>query len=66
MSRAKRELEALWRAVFNEPPVIDAEPSLMAEMIIRCSGPPAPYGPPAASDLKDVSPLGDRSAGCGP
>jgi hypothetical protein len=38
MLRAKQELEALWRAIFNEPPVIDAEPALLAEMIIRCSG----------------------------
>ena len=52
MLTAKQELEALWSAVFNEPPVIDAEPTLLAEMIVRCCGPLPPYGaaplPPAA------------------
>jgi hypothetical protein len=64
MLRAKQELEALWRAIFNEPPVIDAEPALLAEMIIRCSGPPAPYGgvplgQPNVPALDDPSAAGD-------
>ena len=45
MLTAKQELEALWSAVFHEPPVIDAEPTLLAEMIVRCCGPLPPYGP---------------------
>jgi len=54
MLSAKRELEALWTAVFHEPPAIDAEPALMIEMIIRCSPPPPVYEP-ACFDAKSGS-----------
>jgi hypothetical protein len=36
-------MEALWAAVFGQPPPIDADPGLLAELILRCSGPPALY-----------------------
>lgn len=50
----KAEMESLWAAVFGEPPAVDAEPRLLAELILRCSGPPpvyelAPRAPPARS-----------------
>jgi len=41
---AKSEMEGLWTAIFGEPPAVDAEPQLLAELIIRCSGPPPVYG----------------------
>ena len=44
MLDAKSEMEGLWSAVFGEPPAVDAEPSLLAQLIIRCSGPPPAYG----------------------
>jgi hypothetical protein len=53
MLDAKSEMEALWAAVFGQPPAIDADPGLLAELILRCSGPPpvyeafAPVGLPA-------------------
>ena len=56
MLTAKQELEALWSAVFHEPPVIDAEPTLLAEMIVRCCGPLPPYSaapPPAAAQAAE-------------
>jgi hypothetical protein len=39
MPDAKSEMEALWNAVFGQPPPIDADPGLLAELILRCSGP---------------------------
>jgi hypothetical protein len=41
---AKSEMEGLWTAVFGEPPAVDAEPTLLAQLILRCSGPPPAYG----------------------
>jgi len=29
--------------VFGQPPAIDADPSLLAELILKCSGPPPVY-----------------------
>lgn len=43
MLDAKSEMEALWAAVFGQPPAIDADPGLLAELILRCSGPPPVY-----------------------
>ncbi|HEY1752110.1 MAG TPA: hypothetical protein VGG29_12680 [Caulobacteraceae bacterium] len=43
-SNAKLELEALWAAVFHEPPAIDADADLLARMIVRCLPPSPPYG----------------------
>jgi hypothetical protein len=43
MLNAKAEMEALWTAVFGQPPAIDADPSLLAELILKCSGPPPVY-----------------------
>jgi hypothetical protein len=52
MLSAKTELFALWRAVFREPPVIDAEPALLVEMIIRFSPSPPAY------DIADLTVAG--------
>ncbi len=43
MLGAKAEMEALWAAVFGQPPAIDADPSLLAQLILKCSGPPPVY-----------------------
>jgi hypothetical protein len=44
MTDAKQELEALWVAVFGQRPAVDAEPDLLARLIVRCSDPPPVYG----------------------
>jgi hypothetical protein len=51
MPDAKTEMEGLWAAVFGEPPAIDADPGLLAELILRCSGPPPVYDAFAAPCL---------------
>lgn len=43
MSSAKYEMESLWRAVFGEPPPIDAEAGLLAQFILRFSTTPPVY-----------------------
>jgi hypothetical protein len=43
MLDAKSEMEALWAAVFGQPPAIDADPGLLAQLILKCSGPPPVY-----------------------
>ena len=44
MPDAREELQALWTAVFGQPPAVDAEPDLLACLIVRCSPPPPVYG----------------------
>lgn len=51
MLDAKSEMEELWAAVFGQPPAIDADPSLLAQLILRCSGPPPVYETFAAPRL---------------
>ena len=65
MSRAKQELEALWAAVFHEPPAIDAEPRLLAELILKCSPPPPIYGAAEILAQREIKPPDDTSARCG-
>jgi hypothetical protein len=48
MPDAKAEMESLWSAVFGGPPAIDADPGLLAALILRCSGPPPVYRMEAA------------------
>jgi hypothetical protein len=61
MLDAKSEMEALWAAVFGQPPAIDADPSLLAQLILRCSGPPPVYDtfaslrPPTAAESEPES-----------
>lgn len=43
MPDAKAEMESLWAATFGEPPAVDADPMLLAELILRCSSPPPVY-----------------------
>jgi len=62
MSRAKRELEALWTAVFHEPPAVDAEPGLLAELILKCSPPPPLYGAEEIEGQGKVTPPDGTSA----
>ena len=60
MLDAKSEMEALWAAVFGQPPAIDADPALLAELILRCSGPPPAYETfarlPAKTESEIVAP----------
>jgi hypothetical protein len=65
MSRAKQELEALWAAVFHEPPAVDAEPRLLAELLLKCSPPPPIYGAEEIEAQRAVTPPDDRCARCG-
>ena len=65
MSSAKQELEALWTAMFHEPPAVDAEPRLLAELILRCSPPPPIYGAAEISGRREVTPPDVTSAPCG-
>jgi len=43
LSSAKQELEALWRAVFGEPPSIEADASMLSEILVRHLPPAPPY-----------------------
>ena len=42
----RSQLSRLWRAAFGEPPAIDAEPEIMAQVLIRClpCAPPYEFG----------------------
>jgi len=40
---AKQELEALWREVFGEPPSIEADASMLSEILVRHLPPAPPY-----------------------
>jgi hypothetical protein len=57
LSSAKQELEALWRAVFGEPPSINADPAMLSEILVRH----LPRAPPYI-DGEDAA-AGERSAG---
>jgi hypothetical protein len=65
MSRAKQEFEALWTAVFHEPPAIDAEPRLLAELILKCSPPPPLYGAAEILAQREFKPPDDTSVPSG-
>ncbi|HWF75855.1 MAG TPA: hypothetical protein VN694_01640 [Caulobacteraceae bacterium] len=52
MLDAKSEMEALWAAVFSQPPAIDADPSLLARLILHCSPPPPVYDLGATTRLR--------------
>ncbi|MFT4252526.1 MAG: hypothetical protein QM608_08585 [Caulobacter sp.] len=45
--RTCEELIGLWITVFGEPPPINTDPSLLAEVLVRCLPPAEPYGPQA-------------------
>ena len=65
MLDAKSEMEALWAAVFGQPPAIDADPSLLAQLILKCSGPPPVYemfAPPRVAPAEPDPPSGSRHA----
>ena len=44
MSDARANILSLWRTVFGGPPAIDAEPRLLADMLVRHLPPAPPYG----------------------
>jgi len=44
MSDKRRGVLALWRAVFGEPPSLDAEPELLVKLLVRHLPPAPPYG----------------------
>lgn len=43
MGSPKEEMEDFWGAVFGEPPPIDADFELLAQLIVRFSTLPPPY-----------------------
>ena len=57
MLDAKAEMEALWAAVFGQPPAIDADPALLAQLILRCSGPPPVYEAFAPPGMSTAAPI---------
>ena len=62
MSKSRRDLHGLWEAVFGEPPSIDAEPGLLARLIVQHLPAAPPYGQPAPPrDAKEA--LGDDTDG---
>ena len=65
MLDAKAEMEGLWTAVFGEPPAVDAGPDVLAELILKCSGPPPVYGmePPPERRAPDVGAAAGASQG---
>ena len=59
MSEKRRGVHLLWRAIFGEPPSLDAEPELLFELLVRHMPPAPPYGaaaPPPRDDDTDPSP----------
>jgi len=54
MPRRQHEIEALWAALFGEPPAIAADPQLLMDVLMRCLPPAPPYG--AAPDGLPVEP----------
>ncbi len=40
---ARRQLQRLWKAAFGEPPCIEADPAMLAEVLVRCLPPVGPY-----------------------
>ena len=46
---ATYELQALWNAVFGEPPFVRADAKLMAEVLVGALPPAPPYEPTAAN-----------------
>jgi hypothetical protein len=43
MASAKTELESLWTALFGGPPAINAEPEMLATILVAHAPPPPPY-----------------------
>ena len=50
---AEQELEALWGAIFGEPPFIRAEPEVLAQVMVDA----LPQAPPYV--LNDAATVGD-------
>lgn len=50
MTELRRGVHALWQAIFGEPPSVDAEPSLLCELLVRHMPPAPPYGGPPPPD----------------
>jgi hypothetical protein len=44
MSDARANILSLWRAVFGGPPAIDADPRLLADLLVRHLPAAPPYG----------------------
>ena len=51
---ASEELQALWTAVYGEPPFIRAEPHVLAKVLVDAL-PPAPPYEPEAKPLDDTA-----------
>jgi hypothetical protein len=52
---ADHDLDQLWRAVFGEPPAVEADPGLMCAILISCLPPAPPY-------VASERPAGDAGA----
>ena len=64
MPSAKQELEGLWRAVFGEPPSIEADPAILTAVLVRhlplappyAAGADAEAQPAPSDDVEEVEP----------
>ena len=53
----REEIEALWAAVFGQPPSVRCDPSLLTEALVRGLSSPPPYGdPPGPRDREPLPP----------
>jgi hypothetical protein len=53
---AYQQLAELWEAVFGEQPSVVAEPSLTADILVRCLPPAAPYSFAPSEETKPPAP----------
>jgi hypothetical protein len=58
MSDKRRGAHALWRAVFGEPPSLDAEPELLFDLLVRYLPRAPPYGSGASIPDDEETPPG--------
>lgn len=59
MSDMRADILGLWREVFGGPPAIEADPRLLADLLVRHLPPAPPYGDPdrARGDIEDAATL---------
>jgi len=68
MSQAEVEIEALWTAVFGQPPAIHAPAEMLIGILVRCLAPAPPYtgfADAATTAVQTIEAEADRPLGGG-